>query len=527
MQATPVTKRAGAGSSPTKRASRRVAAEPSSTEVVPTLDQPQLLVEVHKLFRQSQKDQETFDGITDALNQHASRIDGTKSDVDLLTNDVKLVAGDVLRNDVQLKENLKKLEELVTAQGAGDKDLRDKLRMLEEVVTGHGVAIRDGAGVSSSGEAATAEVHTGHLTALENKVKQEIGRIEAMIRDIQAEKIYTRLAEMQSSMAAMGDGIQRRFETLEAKQRPWPNMEPQQTSGPAIEPTMPQQPRPAFPATQVFGTQQQPQPQVFGTQQRPQPQVFQQPLQPQQQQQQPQQYYCGDRDRESHRSLFDDKVAVADVMRYPLPTQTGQEVAIDKKMAWSKSTRNYFISKAQEMERILKWAESFQTTTIVSQHVEDLINQGLCMDNSPGKLSRDLWGFLNLNISGTSKDRSLFDGAVGGNGLDAWRRLLEPLGPNTEERLYTMHDRVTHPKASKTVKDVIQDLNIWEDELAEYYRCGGEPVSIFLSVRLLPVSFFLSMLILHVPALLLLVFVLLLLVSILLFLLLLLPAACC
>ena len=148
MQATPVTKRAGAGSSPTKRASRRVAAEPSSTEVVPKLDQPTLVVEVHKLFRQSQKDQETFDGMTDALNQHASRIDDTKSDVDLLTNDVKHVAGDVFRNDVQLKEDLKKLEELVTAQGASDKDLRDKLRMLEEVVTGHGNAILEGAAIS-------------------------------------------------------------------------------------------------------------------------------------------------------------------------------------------------------------------------------------------------------------------------------------------------------------------------------------------------------------------------------------------
>ena len=46
-----------------------------------------------------------------------------------------------------------------------------------------------------------------------------------------------------------------------------------------------------------------------------------------------------------------------------------------------------------------------------------------------------------------------------------------------------MHDRVTHPKASKTVKDVIQDLNIWEDELAEYYRCGGEHLTELTKLR--------------------------------------------
>ena len=36
-----------------------------------------------------------------------------------------------------------------------------------------------------------------------------------MIRDIQAESLHARVAEVQSSMIAMGDGIQRRFETLE------------------------------------------------------------------------------------------------------------------------------------------------------------------------------------------------------------------------------------------------------------------------------------------------------------------------
>ena len=85
-----------------------------------------------------------------------------------------------------------------------------------------------------------------------------------------------------------------------------------------------------------------------------------------------------------------------------MPAQVNQEVPVDKKMAWAKSVRNYFISKAQEMERLLKWSESFQTLTISTGHVDDIVNQGLCLDHSPGKLNRDLWGFLNLNIPGTS-----------------------------------------------------------------------------------------------------------------------------
>ena len=78
MMATPVIKRAGTGSSPTKRAVRRVAAEIESTQTVPQVDHPTLVVEVHKLCAQSRKDQEHFDALTEATNQHASRIDDVK-----------------------------------------------------------------------------------------------------------------------------------------------------------------------------------------------------------------------------------------------------------------------------------------------------------------------------------------------------------------------------------------------------------------------------------------------------------------
>ena len=136
MQATPVTKRSGTGSSPTKRAARRVEAEQPRNELVPQVDHATLVVEVHKLYLQNQKDGETFNAMADATDQHANRIDDMKMDMDLLTNDVKHVAEDVLRNDTQLKENLRKLEELVTEQGRRDTELRDKLKKLEEVITG-------------------------------------------------------------------------------------------------------------------------------------------------------------------------------------------------------------------------------------------------------------------------------------------------------------------------------------------------------------------------------------------------------
>ena len=64
-----MTKRSGAGSSPTKRAARRVEAEPPRSELVPQVDHATLVVEVHKRYLQSKKDGETFNTMVDATNQ--------------------------------------------------------------------------------------------------------------------------------------------------------------------------------------------------------------------------------------------------------------------------------------------------------------------------------------------------------------------------------------------------------------------------------------------------------------------------
>ena len=91
-----------------------------------------------------------------------------------------------------------------------------------------------------------------------------------------------------------------------------------------------------------------------------------------------------------------------------------------------------------------------------------MANQGYCLDHSPTKLSRDLWGYLNLSLAQSSRDRALFDNAVGGNGFDAWRRITEPIAPNSRERLFQMHRDIVHPKPSKHIRDVLHDLNTWE-----------------------------------------------------------------
>ena len=99
------------------------------------------------------------------------------------------------------------------------------------------------------------------------------------------------------------------------------------------------------------------------------------------------------------------------------------------------------------------------------------------MDNDPTRLSRDLWGHSNLIIPVTSGDRAAFDNAPAGNGLDAWRRIVDPLSPRSEERLFKMHKDIINPPMSKSVSTILHDIEDWENDLKEYYRCGGDPLA--------------------------------------------------
>ena len=102
---------------------------------------------------------------------------------------------------------------------------------------------------------------------------------------------------------------------------------------------------------------------------------------------------------------------------------TGQYSESDKK-GWIKTTRNYLVSKAFEMAMFLPWAESAQEHTITHAHVNGLSSLDVMSDADPLKLSKDLWGYLNLALTG--KQKEVFNSVESGNGFEAWRRLVVP-----------------------------------------------------------------------------------------------------
>ena len=53
-----------------------------------------------------------------------------------------------------------------------------------------------------------------------------------------------------------------------------------------------------------------------------------------------------------------------------------------------------------------------------------------------------------------------------------------PVGPRSAARLHSMHKDITRPPPSKTLGEYENDLDRWEGDLEEYYRCGGEVMGV-------------------------------------------------
>ena len=431
--------------SPKKGPQRVVVEAPSDS---PSMDQQRLVSEVHRLFEQDKSDAVHFENIKDTLNDHANWLRLLKTLIFEIQEKVTGVTVQAVDNDAYLKKSI----------ATTDAELKEKLRLMEMIITKQGEDIKQ-----TEGQKLGEQLSSG-LQTLDAKYGQAVATLEGAVRGLR-EEMPVRLTEIRTAVASMEASVMGRLSAVEtevtlqagaavALSHPGPGV---CSTGPVVSNDSAAFPM-AFPHTAT------PAP-PMATATRPASAGMSVPMGS------GQQHYVGERD--FHRSLFDDKIACMPNIMYPVPTQAHHEVALDKRLAWAKTNRNYFISKAGELDMILKYVESFGAEPITPGHVEDMGNRGFMTEFTLPKLSRDMWGYLNLNIPAVSKDRTLFNNANPGNGFDAWRRLIDPLKPNTIERMFEFHRDITRPKKAASVATVIHDIEIWEGELEEYYREGG------------------------------------------------------
>ncbi len=167
----------------------------------------------------------------------------------------------------------------------------------------------------------------------------------------------------------------------------------------------------------------------------------------------------------AHKPKFVERTATSDRVKYPDDKQS--------QVRWIKTTTNYLIGRAIEMKETFNWAEQYQSREVAEYDVITLRCSPWMRETDSLKLSTDLWSFLKLTMA-ESRDRAFFDYAPAGNGFDAWRRIVVPVGPRSEEGLRSMHREVTRPRHSASLANLERDLDKWEADLDEYYRCWGD-----------------------------------------------------
>jgi hypothetical protein len=125
------------------------------------------------------------------------------------------------------------------------------------------------------------------------------------------------------------------------------------------------------------------------------------------------------------------------------------------------------------MELLLDWAEGFQKHMVTPKDGVALVNwsDSAMMNYDVNRLDRELWSLLNLNLPG--KVTKTFDTLPRLHGLEAWRRVVYPMGPRTLHRQLSMYTDIHNPPRCAELADVEEAVEKWEEQLRDYKRCGG------------------------------------------------------
>ena len=170
----------------------------------------------------------------------------------------------------------------------------------------------------------------------------------------------------------------------------------------------------------------------------------------------------------TRKPVFDMQVAMVPSRRFPA-AKDAKEGETD---SWLEETRNYLVGQAWEMEALLKWSESWGSTTITPEVVRQC--SGMMHDTDPVRLDRDLWSWVNLNQQGTA--RNTFRNAPRLQEFEAWRRVVVPLKPKTVARRHAMHTPVHNPPKVARLVDATDALQRWDHEVADYLEIGGQDI---------------------------------------------------
>ena len=145
-----------------------------------------------------------------------------------------------------------------------------------------------------------------------------------------------------------------------------------------------------------------------------------------------------------------------------------------KPQEWLQSLRDYVAGRTAEMDPLLDWVE---------QQAEDI---PFDLDRQPGsapmvivapnlrEVSRQFWALLSPLVSEDGAMAGMFGNVPRHNGLEAWRRLAEPIN---EDKILVRKDLlpiVTNPRPAGSMDKIEEAIQIWDTNLRLFKAAGGE-----------------------------------------------------
>ena len=159
------------------------------------------------------------------------------------------------------------------------------------------------------------------------------------------------------------------------------------------------------------------------------------------------------------KSRFSEKVAA-----------TQQFDGVSGGSIWKTWMRNYLVSRAMEMDHLLKLVETHEDREATVEHLRPMTDSWIHYTRVH-QLSWELWGFLNLNLKGDA--RLYFENVQDFQGFEAWRKIMKLVRNRAEVRKLSLHDKVQKPAEAKRLSEVPAALETWDSHVRQYIESGG------------------------------------------------------
>ena len=142
---------------------------------------------------------------------------------------------------------------------------------------------------------------------------------------------------------------------------------------------------------------------------------------------------------------------------------------------WLQTLRDYLAGRCDDLDAILDWAErQSQPIGISPDAGGDSFPMLMSCPVDSREISRQLWAFLGPLIVSDSNKTSIYKNVQRHNGLEAWRKIAEPINDDKMMILQELLPQITNPKPATDMLGFEGAMRDWQTTIRLYTEAGGE-----------------------------------------------------